>query len=107
VSVLENISRSAGLRYLLVGSYLSAFATNEHIADGGVFNINLLAAPFSLPQPVDVFHEANNKAAGLPKDDKSLLLFAAADLRSVSWTAMRTRAEEFARAQLTKDSGPA
>ncbi len=95
-AALEHISQSAGLKYLLVGSYLAPGLSNADVADGDVFDINLLSEPFNLPQPLDVFQEANTHA-GQPQHDKSLLLFAAADLRAVSWADMRVRVQAFKR----------
>ncbi len=83
-----------GLRFLLVGSYLSPYAINENIATGEYFSINLLTEPFSLARPSEVFAETivrRQKQA----EDKSLLLFAAADLARISWSDMRTRVQSF------------
>jgi hypothetical protein len=48
-------------KYLLVGSYIESNDKNKDIVHaGGCFDINLLAAPFNLSNPIEVFAERGN-----------------------------------------------
>jgi len=71
---LENFSNSSS-KYILLGSYASK--ANVPIITGDCFDINLLKEPFSLPEPIKIFHEKTNELGiklGFPNESEKLLL---------------------------------
>ncbi|KAI9033484.1 hypothetical protein DFJ74DRAFT_193690 [Hyaloraphidium curvatum] len=85
ISALENYAR-ADPRYLLVGSYAPGeYTANWAVQIGGFFRIDLLAPPFSLPEPLEVLEEGY--------EDKMLLVYARRQLRGLDFAAMRKRAK--------------
>jgi hypothetical protein len=106
-SALEHLAATPGLRFLLVGSYLAAgAASNSDITTGGYYPINLLAPPFSFPRPLDTFSETVTPHERTPAEYKSLLLFSAEDLASVSWADLRERIAVFKRRSAAGASKP-
>jgi hypothetical protein len=68
VSYAHTFSRSDA-RYFIVGSYLDSVTSNKEIEPGGCFAINLLAPPFSFPQPLESFAERGATYASVVATD--------------------------------------
>lgn len=88
-AALRNIA-AAGPKYALIGSYHTTHTQNRNVDPGDYFSINLLDAPFSLPEPVEVFDERTPDARG---PAKHLLLFRGEDLARVDYDAMDARVQ--------------
>ncbi len=70
---LGNIYRS-GSKYALVTNHMWRAFENTDIQFGQYHRLNLLLAPFFLPQPIEIIVEGNTEAAG-GQADRSLVLW--------------------------------
>lgn len=88
IKLLENV-RAANPRFFLVGSYLGK--ENVNVPTGGYYDVNLVAAPFSLPQPFDIFQETPDPGGKHPQ--KWLLLYTRAQVQGFDTKRMRVDME--------------
>lgn len=89
INVLENIAR-ARPKYATLGSYMHG--VNVDIEPGLYFDINLLAPPFSLPQPLVIAQESPDPNGIYPQ--KYSLLYTGEMLAKVDFQRMRRDAVE-------------